>query len=323
MNSVLLIPCEYPLTLPESMPMYKAIGIAVVFVAAIGLASERAAAATKVYLLGGQSNMAGVGGYSTDLPCPTPYSLPQANPLFWNYGPDHVDQWGTNDPKTGDGWTPTQPQFGYKSDQFGPELSFGYKLHQAFPDDDIYLVKFAISGTTLAADWNPDGTGTCYNRFKSRVDAAIADLTAAGKSPTVAGMIWMQGESDAKNHDYALAYGTNLTNFIADVREDFDTPDMRFVLGRSTTYYGTAEDSALVRYAQEAIPLEVSNTACFATDDLQQAYGGHYGTQGQIDLGIRFADQFIQTPEPSLLVLALTGLLPLAGYLRWRRNLKR
>jgi hypothetical protein len=62
------------------------------------------------------------------------------------------------------------------------------------------------------------------------------------------------------------------------------------------------------------VPGAVGNASWFDTDDLQWAYPGHYGTQGQIDLGIRFANAVASVPEPSSLILISLGMLALAGY---------
>ena len=77
--------------------------------------------------------------------CRRPIIVPQTDVKFWNYGPDPVDQYGENNPGVGDGWADLQSGFGYKPAQFGPEVTFGYTLANAFPDDDIYLVKYGIS----------------------------------------------------------------------------------------------------------------------------------------------------------------------------------
>ena len=105
-------------------------------------------------------------------------------------------------------------------------MGFGHRLHELFPNDDVYLVKYGLSSTNLAVGWNPNGTGAVYNVFKARVAAAIADLTGAGKSPEIAGMIWMQGESDAMDHTHAVAYKENLKGFVTKVRSDFHTANM-------------------------------------------------------------------------------------------------
>ena len=255
-----------------------------------------AMAGTKVFLLGGQSNMAGVGGY--DSPLPAPYDSPQPEVRFWNYDPQIHPEYDFNVPGVGTGWVDLESGYGHLPTNFGPEITFGYTLKNMFPDDDIYLIKEGLTSQDLAVQWNSDGTGPIYNIFKSRVDAAMQNLTDAGLAPTIAGMIWMQGESDAMNHSYAIEYETNLTNLIADVRSDFSTPEMPFVIGRILPYYGTPADNATVRDAQESVAVADENVTWIDTDDLSLAYAGHYGTQGQIELGTRFALEFGELPIP-------------------------
>ena len=234
-------------------------------------------AATKVFLLGGQSNMA---GHQTGLPTTSPYNTALPDIQFWNYA--------------NNGWIDLQPGLGETTNDIGPEIGFGHTLADLFPDDDIYLIKHGASGTDLAVDWNPNGTGPQYNTFESRVNAALANLTGAGLAPEIAGMIWMQGESDANNAAYGAAYEANLTNFINTVRSDFSTPDMPFVVGRITdlTSYGFPA-VAEVRTAQETVPATVGNASWIDTDDiaLNPAAPGHYSMSGQITLGTRFANE--------------------------------
>ena len=120
------------------------------------LAVAPATAAVKVFLLAGQSNMA---GYSTGLPTTSPYNAALPDVRFWNY--DNT------------GWIDLQPGLGDTSGDIGPEVGFGHALDQIFPDDDIYLVKWGVDSTNLAVDWNPNGTAAQYNTFKSRVYSAI------------------------------------------------------------------------------------------------------------------------------------------------------
>ncbi len=251
-----------------------------------------ARADTKIFLLGGQSNMDGQPA-ATNIP--DPYKQPQTGVKIWDY-------WN------GGGWGNLQAGYTESKKQYGPEVSFGATLKKAFPHDDIYLVKYANGGTNQAVHWNPNGSGGEYNHFKSAVDAAVQNLVNAGKTPEFCGMIWLQGESDALNHSYATAYEGNLRNFISKVRADVNTPDMPFVLGRIVTYYGPAADNTLVRTAQTTVAADTKNVAWIDTDDLSWAgaYNGHYGTQGQIILGKRFADKLLLVPEPDAVVLLLS-----------------
>jgi hypothetical protein len=305
------------------------------------LLASSASAATRVFLMGGQSNMAGVGGYSgyiapntypwsmppydhADAPCPSSYDTPSPTVKFWNYTPNPVGGDLVNAPGVGNGWTALQIGFGYRSDQFGPELSFGARLQQLYPTDEICIVKLGITSTSLGNQWNPT-SGSVYNLFKSRVTAALNNLVGQGKTPIIEGMAWMQGEDDSTVASYAAAYATNLKNFITKVRTTFNAPNMRFVAGRityMTELWASRPQIDLVRNAQSNIGTQVSNAACFNTDDLEWGYYGHYGTQGQVDLGLRFANQFpgSPAPEPSTLVMVGVGAACLLGRLLRRRK---
>jgi hypothetical protein len=279
--------------------------------AALLLPVPPADAATKVFLLGGQSNMA---GYGTVADLSEPYDAPLSSVKFWK--------------AASSGWIPLQGGLGSWGGLFGPELTFGHEIHEMFPDDDIYLVKYAVGGSNLAVDWKPDGSGPCYKSFKSTVTAAMQNLSSAHHSPTLAGMIWMQGEGDASDHTYAAGYAANLNTFITKVRSDFSTPDMPFVVGRIMSYpqypFGTQTDNATVRTAQAMVPGQVGHASWIDTDNLDvwpigSAYQGHFDTRGQIDLGIRFANALTPLPEPGAMVLLATSLIGLLAY-AWRKR---
>jgi hypothetical protein len=263
----------------------------------------QAAAATKVFLLAGQSNMAGYGVVA-DLSLP--YREPHSTVKIWDCGSSQ--------------WVALRGGFGATAAYFGPELSFGHRIQSTFPTDNIYLVKVAADSTSLAVNWRPDGTGVAYNAFKSTVNAALANLRDGGAAPVVSGMLWMQGERDAQTPGYAAAYAANLSSFIDEVRHDFSALEMSFVAGRIRTDWGAAADNDLVRTAQMIVPHAVGHGSWADTDNLvfNPQVGLHYGTQGQIDLGILYADKFVQTPEPSTWGLTGTALLAMAGY--WRRR---
>ena len=255
----------------------------------------------------------------------------QANELTapYNAAQTGVKLWSN---RTNSAWVDLQGGFGAEAPDFGPEVSFGYAVKQLFPADEIYLIKYGIPATNLAFNWKPSGTGTTstaegyyYNVFQDTANAAINNLTTAGKSPTVAGMLWMQGESDALNTSMANAYEANLRNLIGSVRSDFATPAMPFMIARITTLWGTTANNTKVRAAEDAVGADpaLTNVSTFSTDSLSlwvspHAYPNHYDTHGQIELGTLFANQFAPVPEPSTCVVAGMGFLVLFGYLRRR-----
>jgi hypothetical protein len=54
----------------------------------------------------------------------------------------------------------------------------------------------------------------------------------AGQGHELAGFIWFQGWNDMINADYTAEYTSNLVHFIRDVRRDFKSPRLPFVIGQ-------------------------------------------------------------------------------------------
>ncbi len=228
-------------------------------------ASLAAKESVQVFLLGGQSNMVGSGKPSE---LSGVYAKPQEDVRFWQ----------------GNSWGNLAP--GAKN--FGPEIAFGRAMKDAYPDKEIYLVKYAANGTALYNDWSPTG-GPQYKKFMQTAQAAIAKLEKEGVNYEIAGMLWMQGESDAREGK-AESYEENLRHFIMHMREQFNAPRMRFVIARVRGHYGGNTGQAkIVREAQEAIAKTTEGVEWFDTDDYPMANAGHYNGEGLIMMGKDFA----------------------------------
>lgn len=230
--------------------------------------------AVKVFLLGGQSNMVG-GGKAAKLE--PPYTEPLETLTVWNLGK----------------WKPLSLSLNInKPGEFGPEIPFGHAIAQAYPGEDIRLVKYARGGTALFNDWSPETKGPQYVEFMKTAKAALADLDASKVEYEIVGMMWLQGESDAherKGEDYEK----NLTRFIAHMREEFKTPDMPFIIARVRDFYGGKTGQAkMVRDAQVKIAESDPNAAWFDTDDLTMRNAGHYDAAGLLEIGKRFAASY-------------------------------
>lgn len=248
--------------------------IALMVAAPISLLAE-SAKKTEVFLLAGQSNMNGLGKVEN---LPEPYKRDF----------EKVKVWDSEDKK----WVPLSPGVVNKDGKtFGPELSFGHAITEVLPGDDIRLVKFAVNGTALYNDWAPK-EGPQYKGFMRTAKAALADLDAAKADYEIAGMLWLQGESDALEHK-AETYEKNLTAFIDHMRTEFKTPDMPFIIARVCTHYGGKSGQAqIVREAQVKIAEEDENVAWFDTDDCEPVIYGHYNARGQVKIGNRFAEKY-------------------------------
>jgi hypothetical protein len=198
-----------------------------------------------------------------------------------------------------------QGGYGRNPDEFGLEVSLGYKLADALRGD-IRIVKLAVGGTGLSDQWAP-GTGALYQELKRSVDEALASL--AEMEVTVNGMFWVQGERDSRDSDDginpAINYEVNLTNLISSYRSDFANRDMPFIIGkvhasldRSPGQYPYVE---LVRTAMENVAshddlVGIVDTDAFPLKDDRV----HFNSEGLIGLGNALAEEYI----------ALTRLIP-------------
>jgi len=201
------------------------------------LAAPCRGADVDVFLFGGQSNMQGSGKVA-DLPADVPREPPRT--FFWN---------GRDFEPLVVGTTATAKKPG----EFGPEVGFA----AAWPDDGRprYFVKYASGGIPLhhgvdAADWIGDESGpgrrnfhpgdraddpsqgTFYRKMIDRFRAALAALRLRGDTPRVRGLLWMQGEADAKHERAALAYAASLRRLRDRLAEDLRIDRLPIVFGQ-------------------------------------------------------------------------------------------
>lgn len=178
---------------------------------------------------------------------------------------------------------------------FGPEITLGRFLAD-HGSNRVAIVKFAV-GATLLGDpvrgwmWG----GKLHQRLFAVLDSAIGALTARGDSWEIRGVFWMQGESDAtdKYHKQVyLTYEENLINLIRSLRNYSHNPSLPFIIGEISPHLGSpAKHEYLVRNAQFNVALNDPFTILVNTGDLEKTPKDeiHYSSQGQLDLGQRFA----------------------------------
>ncbi|XAL98044.1 hypothetical protein OT109_10585 [Phycisphaeraceae bacterium D3-23] len=241
-----------------------------------------------VYLMGGQSNMEGVGRTSR---IPTGYLPQDSVQLYHSTGTSSVG--GANH------WIPNQAN-GYTGGHFGPEIGMGHELIELQPDAGVALIKHANGGTDLAEDWDPGTFGQTqtygpeYLAFVNTVAAGLAALAIENPDAEIrlAGMVWQQGEEDSKFDRFSADYGQNLANLVARVREEFATPDLLFVLGTVHDVVGNE------------VPVYVYNDRVIDAQQNIDQYSGHalsvsgvhvvessgYATHGDVIDGFRDND---------------------------------
>jgi hypothetical protein len=241
----------------------------------------------KLILLGGQSNMAGMGRIKAieDPALRQPFSAVK----IWH--------------NSRDTWVDIRPGHDGRTGYFGPEIAFGHAIAGSFPKAEVRLVKFAVGGSGLATQWNPKGPGRFLRRFLLETAAALADLKAAGRKVEVVGMLWMQGEQDAKDSDHpanARAYEANLTALIETVRDAVGNRRMVFVIGRIHDALEDAKphrgkdfkQAPVVRSAMARVAKKDRRVGLVDTDGFSLARDRvHFNAEGCIQLGRAFAKE--------------------------------
>lgn len=185
---------------------------------------------------------------------------------------------------TGTDWQPLVPG----SVSFGPELSFGKSMSAR---GQLGIIKTAVGGTSLAKDWSPSRAGSLY--FKTLEVVQSAKVTRPVK---IAGVLRMQGETDASDPGMAKTYGGNLSDFIQALRRDLGDQTIPFAACRVNPIDPIMAYVSDVRSGQEDVSLP--GYQWFDCDGLaKQADGVHYTAAGEIDLGNLFADAMIRLSQ--------------------------
>ena len=206
--------------------------IAVSSCSAVALAADAPAtfqppekAKFKVFLLVGQSNMAGRGKVEAQDQKP--------HPRVWKL--DKQDRWvPATDPLHFD-----KPIAGV-----GLGTTFGKTIADQHPGDVIGLVPCAVGGTSIN-QW-------ASNKEKGLYAEAIRRAKVALKDGTLAGILWHQGESDMKSPE---GYAEKAKKLFADFRRDLAAPETPVVVGALGEFIASAERiNSVLRTLPEVVP---------------------------------------------------------------------
>lgn len=312
------------------MPAFR-FALAVFFLGSVCHMSNVASADDyDVYYLGGQSNMDGYGKTSE-----LPESLKgNVEGVFVFHGNTSKDAspvdgkgiWSTLKPGHGVGFRSDGKTNRY-SDRFGVELTFARTMLQAKPSRKIAIIKYSRGGTSIAEEaagdfgcWEPDfnqgqGDGKGVNQY----DHFLATIRNATKTTDIdgdgspdnlipAGILWMQGESDASyGKVIAEKYEANLKRLMDLVRAALRADDLPVVVGRISDSGNDKKDGKVwdfgpaVRAAQAAfVANDMAGALVTSTDEYGYSDPWHYDSAGYIDLGKKFAEALLklekQTP---------------------------
>lgn len=224
-----------------------------------------------IYLLMGQSNMAGRGPITDSLKAESNDNVlmltQQGNWVLAKH-PLHFDK-----PKV---------------NGVGPGLAFGIAMAEENPNVKIGLVPCAVGGTPIE-HWLP---GAYDGATKTHpYDDAVARIKTAMQSGVIKGVIWHQGESNS-DPEKSKIYLSQLTELIDRVRKLVDNPSLPFVVGELGRYrkaYSYINDE-LTR-----LPALVPYTAVASSEGLvHKGDTTHFDGASAEILGKKFAVKMIE-----------------------------
>lgn len=272
-----------------------------------------------LYFLGGQSNMDGYG-FVNELPESLMGEVEGVRIYLGQIRQDlqpaeGVGTWAALTPGFGTG-SRTDGESVTPSARFGPELTFARHLRQLRPGEKIAIIKYARGGSSIddritgSGTWDPHDTrGEGDTKGINQYDHALATIANATHEHDIdgdgepdrlipAGIVWMQGETDASNAETAKDYKHNLAELGELLRAAMRMDDLPIVIGRiSDSHQGNGPEGRVwshgdvVRTAQEEIAKEDEHAAIVtSTDNYAFSDIAHYDTEGYIDLGRQFAE---------------------------------
>ena len=163
-----------------------------------------------IFLLVGQSNMAGRGQVATEDEQPHPRVLALTKELSWQPAVDplHFDK--------------------PKIVGVGPGRSFGIAYAEANPGVTVGLVPCAVGGSAITS-WVPGGF---HEQTKSHPwDDMLPRARSALEAGRLKAILWHQGEADCSSAA-AQRYAERLQQLVVRFREALDAPEVPFLVGQ-------------------------------------------------------------------------------------------
>ncbi len=248
-----------------------------------------------VWILGGQSNMQGRGklinAYKNSSPMVRAYYMEER----WGYAKDPVivpqmsefdAHWNILPEKKPDKIMKWKDPFDKGT---GPGVAFANELYKmtGIPQGIIACAHGGSSMTQWSPELKKTGTDSLYGAMLHRVNL---------NGGLVSGMIWYQGCSETNQHDASL-FARRMQNFVKNLRNDFNYPEMPFIqVQLARLVYGNERlDSmwTVIREIQRTMHTRIKNLLTVPAIDLELDDHIHLCGKSQNILGRRLAEAVI------------------------------
>ena len=230
-----------------------------------------------LFLLAGQSNMAGRGVISAE------DSI--INPKILMLNKEYK-------------WVPAVDPIHYDKSSAGVGLAKSFALELLKNDSNITigLVPAACGGSPISS-WAP---GQYHDQTKSYpYDDAIVRTKKAMEYGFLKGILWHQGESDS-NPQNAIEYQEKLKTLIENFRSDFRMKYLPFIIGQLGQFPGRSwsEFRKLVNEAQISVSVEMKNVSFVSSDDLTSNPDSvHFNSKSLKVFGKGYANSYLDLED--------------------------
>lgn len=254
-----------------------------------------------IFILTGQSNSLGTLGTTDDTMRFSPVGSHPAEqaggvPFFWDNRADGTPAGDAALGDSGGAWvdlgTQTGGYYAGNDDHWGPEIGFARMLWNAgYRDFAIVKASRGGGGNTF---WEKNSADDhMYDHLVDTVNAAVATLPADYSSHQLAGLLYVQGESNDPAE--AAAAGTRFSDLIDNLKADLaQSSTLHGVFGEIA---GTGGDRDTTRSNQLALANSRSDIGYAESTALtlqnQDGLNVHYNAESQILLGERMAAECI------------------------------
>ncbi len=226
----------------------------------------------QLFLLAGQSNMAGRGKLDDESRTPKPriYALNKAGQWQPAVDPLHWDR-----PAAGTGLG----------------RPFAEIIAARFPSTSIGLIPAAWGGSPISS-WAP---GKEHAQTKSHpYDDAIAIAKRAMQDGTLKAILWHQGESDAILTD-AGEYEKRLVELITRLRAELGAPELPFIIGQLGRFPAKpwTPEHEIVNAAHQAAAKKLKNVRFVPAENMTSADHLHFDTPSLRVLAKGYAEAYL------------------------------
>ena len=248
------------------------------------------AAHYRLFVLTGQSNSLGTTNAGEADPSPGSDPADGHVLFYWHNWVDATTSLGGS----GGAFTSLQAQQGGyyagSATHWGPEINFGRTLYRAGVRD-FGIVKCSRGGGGNTFWLKDSADDHMYDKVVDAVTAAGQVLTAGGHTFEVAGLLYLQGESDSPAE--AAAAGTRFKTLVDNLRADLPNAGNLFGMIGGIAAAGATRDT--VRANQQAIGASTGYIDSFSDLDLQAwtaADDLHFNKAAKLRIGERYAQAF-------------------------------